>query len=145
MNLFDPISSIMTIGVITLAPTDTLIKAEEIFANNRIHHIPIVENEKLVGMISSSDLLLFKRGFTSSAEDIQHNKERLQAYEINHIMTKRLATLDVSDRINVALEIFNENLFHALPITENDSLVGIVTTFDIIKQLSLDQEVVAKY
>ena len=145
MNLFDPISTIMTKGVITLSPVETLITANEIFAEKRIHHIPIVEKGSLVGMISKSDILLFKRGYASSSEDTEEDKRRLASCQIKDVMTKKLATLESTDRINIALEVFNKNLFHALPVTENGVLVGIVTTFDIIKQLSIDEEVVAKY
>jgi acetoin utilization protein AcuB len=51
-------------------------------------------------------------------------------------MTKGLAKLNPNDRINIALEIFMVNRFHAVPVVENDELVGIVTTYDIIKALA---------
>jgi acetoin utilization protein AcuB len=51
-------------------------------------------------------------------------------------MTKGLAKLDPEDRINVALEIFLVNRFHAIPVVKNEELVGIVTTYDIIKTLA---------
>jgi acetoin utilization protein AcuB len=60
-------------------------------------------------------------------------------------MTTKLAKLEPSDKINVALEVFKENLFHGIPIVNNDALVGIVTTYDIIKHLALDSEAHATY
>ena len=45
----------------------------------------------------------------------------------------------------MALEIFNVNIFHAIPVVDEGRLVGIVTTFDIIKQLSVDNQAVAEY
>ncbi|HQU60501.1 MAG TPA: CBS domain-containing protein, partial [Saprospiraceae bacterium] len=51
-----------------------------------------------------------------------------------------LAKLNPNARINVALEIFMENRFHAVPVVEeNGELVGIVTTFDIIKALAAEE------
>ena len=50
-------------------------------------------------------------------------------------MTQGIATLEPNDRINVALQIFMENLFHAIPVVEDDEVVGILTTYDIIKAL----------
>jgi acetoin utilization protein AcuB len=47
-------------------------------------------------------------------------------------MTKGLAVLESNDRIGVAIEIFKENLFHAIPIVDDEELKGIVTTFDLI-------------
>ena len=56
-------------------------------------------------------------------------------------MTKGLAKLTPDQRINVALEIFMENRFHAIPVLDEASgeLVGIITTFDIIKALATEE------
>ena len=51
-------------------------------------------------------------------------------------MTKGLVKLELTDRINVASDIFYKNMFRALPVVENDKLVGIVTTYDIIRVLN---------
>jgi acetoin utilization protein AcuB len=51
-------------------------------------------------------------------------------------MTKRLGKVAPDDRVNVALEVFMVNRFHALPVVENGELVGIITPFDIMKALS---------
>jgi CBS domain-containing protein len=49
-------------------------------------------------------------------------------------MTHRIAKLELDDKVGTAAEIFLENRFHALPIVdENDHLLGIVTTFDVLK------------
>ena len=48
-------------------------------------------------------------------------------------MTKRLATLEPDEKIGAAAEVLLEHLFHAVPITLDGDLVGIVTTFDILK------------
>ncbi|MDX1665798.1 MAG: CBS domain-containing protein [Saprospiraceae bacterium] len=50
-----------------------------------------------------------------------------------------MAKLSPKDRINVALEIFMENRFHAIPVVSDNELVGIVTTFDIIKELASEE------
>ena len=51
-------------------------------------------------------------------------------------MTTGLAKLEPDDRINVALDVFCVNLFHALPVVKDNELVGILTPFDIIKTLA---------
>ncbi len=63
MNLLAPVSSIMSKDLITIGPEDTLKKVETIFQENRIHHLPVIDQGKLVGMVSSSDYLYYKRGF----------------------------------------------------------------------------------
>ena len=50
-------------------------------------------------------------------------------------MTTGIATLESNERINVALQLFAENLFHAIPIVDQGELVGMLTTYDIIRVL----------
>ena len=48
-------------------------------------------------------------------------------------MTTKLATLEPSDKVGSAAEIFLEHLFHAVPIVKDGELVGIITSFDVMK------------
>lgn len=61
MNLLAPISTIMTTKLITLSPDDDLTKLEDVFKENKIHHVPIVDKGELVGIISKQDYFAFKR------------------------------------------------------------------------------------
>lgn len=140
MNVLAPISTIMTRDLITVNPEDKLTTVKEIFEKNNIHHIPVVRFKQIVGIVSKTDFVYFVRGFTNNDEDKYVNEARLRAYRAEEIMTKGLAKVEPGDRINVALEVFRVNRFHAIPVVENDELVGIVTTFDIIKALA-DEEV----
>ena len=145
MNLLDPISKIMTTELITLRPTDSIADAARIFENNKVHHIPIIDKDRLSGIVSKSDYLFFRRGFMDNREDEKAEKIRMNNYEVSYIMTRGIASLEASDKINVALEVFKVNLFHAIPIVDGHRLIGMVTTFDIIKNLADDNEAHAKY
>jgi acetoin utilization protein AcuB len=94
-------------------------------------------------MISKTDFLYFLRGFNRNEEDRFVNEARLRVYNAEDIMTTGLAKLTPEDRINVALEVFLENRFHAIPVVEGGDLAGILTTFDIIKALA-SEEVTAR-
>ena len=48
-------------------------------------------------------------------------------------MTKKLAKVESTDKIGTAAEVFMEHLFHALPVVDDGKLVGIVTSFDLLK------------
>lgn len=143
MNLLSPVSTIMSAKVITVSPDDTLLKINAIFKQYRIHHIPVVDDGRLVGMVSNSDLLFFQRGFKNGQD--KFDNYRLKTHQATQIMTRKIAKLEVSDRINVALEIFKENLFHAIPVVDSDKLVGIVTTYDIISHLAKDKAATNTY
>ena len=136
LNILDKVSTIMSTNLITVHPKDTLLDVKNIFDNNRIHHIPVVEFKKIVGIISLTDLLHYERGYQNVPYKDVFESSRLKAYAVGDIMTTGMAKLEPNDRIDVAIEVFKENLFHAIPIVENDELVGLLTTHDVISALA---------
>ena len=120
----EPLSSIMTRDVITAQQNDSLAVARNIFLRNKVHHLPIVNGSRLVGILTTYDL--FKINGAQKGRDFED-------ITINEVMTKHVATLEPSDKIGSAAELFLENLFHAVPIVEEGELKGIVTSFDVIK------------
>ncbi len=119
----ETLHTIMTSNVVTLSPSDTLGQAREIFMTKRIHHLPIVDGKKLVGLVTSWDI--FKLGLSAVA---------YQDMRISEVMSTHLATLEPDQHIGAAAEVFMEHLFHAVPIVnEHRELVGIVTTYDILR------------
>lgn len=118
----EPISSIMTTKLFTVGPNDSVHVAREILTKHRIHHIPVVDGKKLVGLLTTYDL--FK---------LSYHPDELMKIKVKDVMTKKLATLEPSDKVGSAAEIFLEHLFHAVPIVKDGELVGIITSFDVMK------------
>ena len=135
MDFTAPVSRFMTRKLVTVAPGDRLTMIKEIFEAQRIHHIPVVKFTTLVGIISKLDFIHFTKGHEFKPNDKLTERALLEKYTAGDIMTKGIATLEPAERLNVALEIFSENLFHAIPIVEDGKLTGILTTLDIIKVL----------
>ena len=131
-----PISNIMTTDVITLEPKDLMEDAKRIFNSNNIHHIPVINLEnKVIGIISIQDFNKVLHGFTlfKTQKSSEYNEAILRAFLVEDVMTKYVVTLEESEPISKALDIFKENLFHAIPIIKTDgTLSGIVTTFDLL-------------
>jgi len=145
MNLLDKVSNIMSTDVICVNEDDTLASVRHIFQRHRIHHIPVLRDGLFVGILSKSDFSFFKKGFNDNPNNKIIQDVRLNNYTAKDIMTTKVAKLSKDDRINVVLEIFKENLFHAIPIIEDEKIVGIVTTYDIIKALADAKDVVSEY
>lgn len=118
----EPLSSIMTRDLVTAGPDDTLSVARDIFMRDRVHHLPIVDGNKLVGILTTYDLFKF-HGRNGSYDTVK----------IGDIMTTHIATLEPDDKVGSAAELFLENLFHAVPIVKDGDLQGIVTSFDVLK------------
>lgn len=133
-----PISTIMTTNVVKLNVSDNLIKAESLFKKHHIRHIPVVRDKVVIGMLSYTDLL--RISFADELDD-EENTIDITVYNmfsVEQVMTKNLTTIFPETTIKEAAEILSKNEFHALPVIENGSLVGIVTTTDLIKYL-IDQ------
>ena len=140
MNILAPVKTIMSTKLLTVNPEDKLSRIQELFDQHNIHHLPVVRFKEIVGLVSKTDFLHFIRGFNQNEEDRFVNEARMRAYTAQDIMTTGLAKLNPNDRINVALELFMVNRFHAIPIVgDNNELVGILTTYDIIKAVSQEE------
>jgi acetoin utilization protein AcuB len=135
MDFTAPVSRFMTRKLVTAVPEDRLTVIKEIFDTQRIHHIPVVKFTTLVGIISKMDFIHFTKGHEFSPYDEMTQKSLLEKHTAGDIMTKGIATLASDERLNVALQVLAENLFHAIPIVDDGQLVGMLTTLDIIKVL----------
>lgn len=119
----EPIQSYMTKDVVTIKPDSTINEAREIMIKKHIHHLPVLEGKKLVGIITSWDM--FKLGI--SAEEFKSMKAR-------DVMTTKVATLEPHHHLGAVADVLIRGLFHAVPIVnDKQELIGIVTSTDIIR------------
>ncbi len=132
-----PVSTIMTKNVVKLNLQDDLTKAESLFKKNKIRHIPVVNGNKIIGMLSYTDLL--RISFVDSIDDDEIIDATVyNMFTVEQVMAKNLVTISPETTVKEAAEILSNNEFHALPICEGDLLIGIITTTDLIKYL-IDQ------
>ena len=130
------LSEIMTTNIVTVGPNDSMELVENIFNNNKFHHLPVVdEDEKLLGILSKSDYLAVCDSmsyFNKEAGSIQ-NKRLFKSLLVKDMMHFAVAKLKPEHTVLAAAGYFKENLFHAIPIVNDQGyLEGIVTTFDLI-------------
>lgn len=133
-----PISTIMTTSIIKLNITDTLTKAETLFKKNHIRHIPVVNSNKIVGMLSYTDLLRISFADAVDEDDTIIDSTVYNMFSVEQVMSKNLVSVSPETTIKATAEILAKREFHALPVCEGDLLVGIVTTTDLIQYL-IDQ------
>lgn len=131
------VSSIMTKNVVKLNLSDDLTKAEILFKKHHIRHIPIVNGNVIIGMLSYTDLL--RISFADAIEDEDDVDTTVyNMFTIEQVMAKKLVSISPETTIKEAAQILASKEFHALPVCEGDLLVGIITTTDLIKYL-IDQ------
>ncbi|MGC1204766.1 MAG: CBS domain-containing protein [Flavobacteriaceae bacterium] len=126
-----PVSDIMTKNIIGLTRSDDLQHAEMLFKRHKIKHIPVVSGETVIGMLSYSDLL--KISYADISED-EHNVDAVvyNMFTIEQVMVKDVVTITSETTIKEAAKILEEREFHALPVVDDGTLVGIVTTTDLL-------------
>lgn len=135
MKRLEPVSKIMTKELVTLSLRDDLYKAEKLFKEHHIRHIPVVKNRHIVGMLSLSDLQRISFLDSYDANEIEIDNAIYNMLSIEQIMVKNPIKVASNITIKSVVEILSKNEFHALPVVDNDILVGIVTTTDILRYL----------
>ena len=129
-----PVSSIMTKNVVKLNLSDDLTKAEILFKKHQIRHIPVVNGNVIIGMLSYTDLL--RISFADAMEDEDDVDTTVyNMFTVEQVMAKKLVSISPETTIKEAAQILSSREFHALPVCEGDLLVGIITTTDLIKYL----------
>ena len=129
------IREIMTTDLITINHDDTLTQVSEIFKTKGFHHILVLNNDgDLEGMISSTDMERTRSGasFFRNPKKEEFDATILRSMRACDIMTKDVVTLQSSDSIKRAYEVFKKNKFHAIPIVSKGILEGILTPIDIL-------------
>ncbi len=130
-----PVSTIMTKDLITVGVKDGLDKAEHLLKKYKIRHIPVVEGQKIKGMLSINDILRisFADGAFREEEDV--SSSIYEMFTVKSLMRSKLETVSSVNTIKEVAEKFVESEYHSLPVVDNDVLVGMVTTTDLLKYL----------
>jgi CBS domain-containing membrane protein len=133
-----PVTTIMTKNVVKINLTDELTKAESLFKKHKIRHIPVVTGNKIVGMLSYTDLLRISFADAVDDDETEIDVTVYNMFSVEQVMARNLVTVTPEATIKEVAEILASREFHALPVVEGELLVGIVTTTDLIKYL-IDQ------
>ncbi len=130
----EPVSTIMTTELYKVTRENKLREVNKTFARHKIRHMPVVDGEKLVGIISLTDLqrLSFE---TSYNDDPSVDMSIADMLTVDQVMKQYPVTVSSNDSILKAAEILTSAEFHALPVVDGEQLVGIITTTDIIRHL----------
>lgn len=129
------ITNLMSKDVKTLQVGQPVSEARKMFANNNFHHLPILEGEKLVGIVSSLDIV--KLTFNAAETDDRTMDAVMDSqFTLKDIMQSELVTIGHKDTVRSAVGLLSEGTFHSLPVVDDkNGLVGIVTSTDLIRYL----------
>jgi CBS domain-containing protein len=126
------VSDIMTRKVAVLHEENNLELAEEAMRSYGFRHLPVVDGDKLVGLVTDRDIL--RASVSSLNEDHELLDDNLKRYYfIREIMTTTVITARPFMTLTEAASIMRDQKIGCLPVTEQDgTLVGIVTQSDFL-------------
>ncbi|GAB3991851.1 hypothetical protein GCM10028807_23160 [Spirosoma daeguense] len=128
----------MTTSVFTVNVKNSLHQVVELLNHHKIRHIPVVNAGEIVGMISKTDVNRLTFGSLFEGQD-EADEAVLEMLTIEQVMTHKPRTIVATMTIRDVAKVFAEEEFHALPVVDEENvLIGIVTTTDVINYL-LDQ------
>ncbi len=117
------VASIMSRKVVTAEISDTLWTVSEIFENTKYHHLFVVDNRNLAGVISDRDLPAAKKSDTATMNKKAHQ-----------VMSRVPITVDAQTSIETASNLLLENNISRIPVVSPEGVIeGVVSWREIMK------------
>jgi acetoin utilization protein AcuB len=126
------VQDIMQRDVVTASPETTLTRLMGLLQRRGIRHLPVADQENLVGIISDRDLKGAIASCAASSKDGSNGLSRLDRLTAADIMTRAVVTIAPMLPAEEAARVMVTKKISALPVTEGGRLVGMVTDTDVL-------------
>ena len=131
---FDKITvkEIMTKDLVVVSPTDRLIHARRQMMEAHVGRVPVIEDGKLVGMLTSKDLM---RAFIDFRKNVpeKYQKSQIKEVLVEYFMSTHPKVTSKDATISEVAKIMMETGYNGLPVVEDGKVVGIITQTDILR------------
>jgi acetoin utilization protein AcuB len=126
------VQDVMQTKLFTVTPETTLPEALNLTAQRGIRHLPVLDGERLVGIVSDRDL---KRAMASPATSLEAHELR---YLLDHVLVREIMrggviTVRPTAPIEEAARLMVLEKIGALPVTEGERLIGLLTETDVLR------------
>ena len=145
------VSDVMSKKVLSVTPKENMTSVIKKLSKDDITGMPVIDQGKVVGIISNSDVLKGMDVFfgINSASDMYAIKKILKGKDVSsdmarrlcrkkvwEMMSKNVVTIDHDKSLSEAVKIINDNSIDRLPVVHKGKLVGIITKKDVLKAVS---------
>lgn len=133
------VKDLMTPDVLTLAPNTSVREAAELLATEHVSGAPVVRLGKIIGMVSSRDLLEFIAALPADPDAVSGGLEHgiLDDHTVEEAMTRGpLTTIEPEAPASKAAELMHGEHIHRLPVVDAGRIVGIISTTDLVKAVA---------
>lgn len=127
------VRDLMTSDLVTLDANESLLLADDVMRLGRIRHLPVVDGERLVGLVSHRDML---RASVSSLAGLSPDEDASikRAIPVREVMKKEIQTIGPDDTALDACKLILTKKLGCLPVVEDGGrLVGIITEADFVE------------
>ncbi|AFV24328.1 hypothetical protein Mpsy_2124 [Methanolobus psychrophilus R15] len=130
------VSQYMSRKVKTTTPDTSIGQAARIMIDNEFRRIPIVNNGKILGMVTASDIMHFLGGGSAFEKLTTGNIHEAFDEPVLSLISKETVKVNPETDIGEAAHIMVDNNIGSLPVMEGDFLVGIITERDFLRAIS---------
>jgi acetoin utilization protein AcuB len=115
-----------------IGSAQTLQDAIELMQQRHIRHLPVVDGDRMVGLVTDRDL---RRAAPSPLLPRQAPETLLETTRVDRVMLKEPQTIAADRPLRDALQLFVDKKYGALPVMDQGRLVGIITPIDVMRHL----------
>ena len=125
------VADVMTREVRTLGPNDQLALADELMKQGRFRHVVVVEDGRVVGVLSQRDIFHGALAW-SLGQGRRAHEQLLATTSVKDVMASHVVTVDPNAPLAEAAALLCERKIGCLPVVAGDELVGILTEGDFL-------------
>jgi CBS domain-containing protein len=136
------VADIMTRGVLSLSPKDSMRRAAERMLQYGVSGFPVLDSGKLVGIVTQGDFLRRAASGTDgqplrwseffSVGGSDSDRPRAHARTVGEVMTRDIVTVSDDTALDAAVELMERYHVKRLPVVKNGVLIGIVSRVDLL-------------
>ena len=126
------VRELMTGALVTVGPETALLEARELMRKERIRHLLVTEDRRLVGIVTDRDIRLHlpSQATSLSAGEVNYLLARLP---VSRVMARTLVTVEPDRDARAAAQLMLDHRIGCLPVLEGHALVGIITETDVVR------------
>lgn len=146
-------ADIMTPSPVTVSPQTTLREAARLLLDGHFNGLPVVEGDRLVGMLTQSDLISLDKKLEVPSfflllggaiplqmpGKFERDLRRMAAATVGEIMSNSPFSITPQTSVEEIATIMVEKRFYTLPVVEEERIVGIVGMEDLLKRLAAEE------
>ena len=127
------VHELMTKNVFTVSPEDKVDRVFILFNFEAIRHIPVLEKNKIVGILSDRDLKKILGPQKKKIVSKEGTILKISSRKVRTMMRRNVTTIGPDERASDAAAIMTKRKIGCLPVVKNSNLVGILTSSDILR------------